>query len=274
MSGGTPVAIAQFDPGTDPEANFAAMRELIAQAAAAGARVTVLPEASMLALFEAEPARRERLVREAWRPFRELLAEQARRHGCWLVAGGFEPAEAGRPYNTLLVVDPDGRERAAYRKLHMYDAFAHRESESVAAGQEPAPVLEIEGQRFGFFTCYDLRFPELARDLADRGAEVLVCIAAWVRGPLKEAHWDALTRARAIENTVWLVAAGSSGRECIGDSRIIDPLGVVRTGLGPLASGVAVLETSPQRLAEVRAVLPSLADRRMRARPEISPAGS
>ena len=104
MSGGAPVAIAQFGPGADPDANFAAMRELIAQAASAGARVTVLPEASMLALFEAEPAQRERLVRAAWPRFRELLAEQARRHHCWIVAGGFEPSEAGRPYNTLLVV--------------------------------------------------------------------------------------------------------------------------------------------------------------------------
>ncbi len=114
---------------------------------------------------------------------------------------------------------------------------------------------------FGVLTCYDLRFPELARALADRGADALLVPAAWVQGPLKEDHWMTLARARAIENTSYLLGSCQVSSMYSGRSLIVDPLGVVVASLGE-QPGVAVAEIGAERVAAVRARLPSLQHRR------------
>ena len=123
------------------------------------------------------------------------------------VAGVFEPAPDGRVYNTAVAYDAAGARVAAYRKIHLYDALGERESAMVAPGSEPV-VTDLAGVRVGIMTCYDVRFPELARALAVHGAELIVIPAAWAAGLFKEEHWVTLVRARAIENTVWVAAAG------------------------------------------------------------------
>ena len=115
--------------------------------------------------------------------------------------------------------------------------------------------------RVGVMTCYEVRFPEVARRLAELGAEVLLLPAAWVRGPLKELHWDTLARARAIENTVYVAAAGQVSAMYAGLSAIYDPMGVAIVNAGE-AEGVVVSEARRDRLEEVRRVNPSLAMRR------------
>jgi predicted amidohydrolase len=123
------------------------------------------------------------------------------------------------------------------------------------------PLIEIEGIRLGLMTCYDLRFPEMALNLALAGAEVLVLPAAWVRGPLKEHHWSTLLAARALDTTCYVVAAGECGNKNIGQSRIIDPLGVT---IAAAAEGPALLiaEISQQRITLARQRLPVLRNRR------------
>ena len=106
-----------------------------------------------------------------------------------------------RPYNTLVVVDRDGL-RASYRKIHLYDSFGYKESDRLLAGPVEPVLVDVGGFRVGLMTCYDLRFPELARELVSRGAELLVVPSAWVAGPAKVDHWRTLATARAIENTV------------------------------------------------------------------------
>ena len=131
-------------------------------------------------------------------------------------------ADPARPYNTLLV---RGAADAAYRKIHLYDSFGYRESDALSPGDLTPVLVDVAGFRVGLMTCYDLRFPELARLLVDRGAEVLVVPSAWVAGPRKVEHWRTLVRARAIENTVFVVAAAQPGPRYSGHSMVVDPLG-------------------------------------------------
>ncbi len=193
--------------------------------------------------------------------FVETMTELAKEHDTTIVAGMFErSADPGRPYNTLAVVDGDGL-RATYRKIHLYDSFGYKESERLLAGAVEPVVVEVGGVRVGLMTCYDLRFPELARLLTEQGAELLVVPAAWVAGPGKVDHWTTLARARAIENTVYVAAAGQPAPRYTGHSMVVTPLGdvVVEAGGSDEVVGAAV-ESSV--VEQARAVNPSLANRR------------
>ena len=135
------------------------------------------------------------------------LAAAAADAGVALVAGIFTPSRDGRVYNTAVLFDRTGELVAAYRKLHLFDAFGQQESALVAPGDEVV-VAKLAGLSVGLQICYDLRFPELTRTLTSRGADLIVMPAAWGAGLFKEEHWITLARARAIENTVWVAAAG------------------------------------------------------------------
>jgi len=179
-----------------------------------------------------------------------------------VVAGMFEVSgDPDRPFNTLVVVDRSGL-RASYRKIHLYDSFGYKESERLTAGEVDPVGLDIGGVQVGLMTCYDLRFPELARQLTARGAELLVLPAAWVAGPGKVDHWRTLARARAIENTVYVAAAGQPAPRYSGHSLLVAPTGEVLDEAdddAAVVTGTVDLEV----LREARSVNPSLANRRM-----------
>ncbi|WP_205857270.1 carbon-nitrogen hydrolase family protein, partial [Phytoactinopolyspora endophytica] len=186
----------------------------------------------------------------------------AKRSSATVVAGMFEQSgDETRPYNTLVVVGPDGTLRATYRKAHLYDSFGYRESDRLSAGPAEPAVVDLDGLRIGLLTCYDLRFPEHARALVDAGADTLVVPAAWVRGPLKEDHWETLVRARAIENTVYVVAAAQCGRAYCGRSMLVDPMGIAVAAAGE-AQGTVRGEIEPDRIATARERNPALQHRR------------
>jgi deaminated glutathione amidase len=194
-------------------------------------------------------------------PFVKRLAELAATHDVTVVAGMFErSADPDRPYNTLVVVDPEGL-RATYRKIHLYDSFGYKESERLLAGDMKPVVVEVGGFQVGLMTCYDLRFPEMARALVDRDAELLVVPAAWVAGPLKVDHWRTLLKARAIENTVYVAAAGQPAPRYTGHSMVVSPRGEALE----IADGEVAVRSRIERelLDEVRAENPSLANRRL-----------
>ncbi len=254
------IALGQFQAIRDKESNAARIADLSARAAAAGAHLVVFPEAAMVAFGDGEPL---------WEPAEPLdgrfvggLRELAVRHRIGIVCGIFEPADGQRVYNTAVAVSPEGELAAAYRKIHLYDAFAERESDHVAPGAGELGVWEQGGTRLGLMTCYDLRFPELARQLIDAGAEILVLPAAWVRGPLKESHWEVLVRARAIENTAWVAACGAVGPRYCGGSMVVDPMGVTVARAGE-AEQLVVADISRERLEQVRRLNPSLRNRRI-----------
>src|SRR5699024_9494544 len=225
------VAIGQFAPTEDKGANIATIDRMVREAAGRGARLLVLPEYS---LFTA-PAMDDRFVDSAESldgatvsQLRSLSSEM----GVSMIVGVNEAASEGQIYNTLIGIQ-HGKVQAVYRKVHLYDAFGFRESECVLAADPSEPqLLEVDGYTVGMQTCYDLRFPETSRMLVDAGSDVIALPAEWVPGPLKEYHWNTLIRARAIENTVYVVAAGQSGPTGSGNSAVIDPMGIPLVALG------------------------------------------
>ena len=261
------VAVVQCTPGDDRVHNRGTVAAFVAVAAARGARLVVFPEYMSFFVHPLGPAF-ARNAEPVDGDFVDALAEAAREHDVFVVAGLVEATgEAKRFSNTLVAVDPAGDVVATYRKQHLYDAFGARESEWVVPGPLEDPrVFVVDGITVGLQTCYDLRFPEVSRRLADAGAELVAVPAEWVRGPLKEQHWRTLLTARAIENTFYVAAADHAPPIGVGSSMVVDPMGVAVAAIGE-STGVAVAEVSADRVRSVRELNPALALRRYRVVP-------
>jgi len=259
------IALCQLPVSPDASVNMSRVRAALDQAARGGAALAVFPEATMVRFGSDLRAAAEPLDG----PFCSGLAAACASTGVAAVAGVFEPAPDGRVYNTAVAFSGSGSLVASYRKLHLFDALGQRESDLVAPGSAPV-IASLAGVPVGLQICYDIRFPELSRSLAADGAPLLTVSAAWQAGLFKEEHWVTLLRARAIENTVWVAAAGqvpdpdsppTRAPTGVGRSMLIDPLGVVRADLGPSA-GVQVADADIGLVETVRGTLPSLANRR------------
>jgi predicted amidohydrolase len=266
--GGLEVAIIQMNSRDDPRENIATALDLIDRAAATGARLIALPEVwpylgpddAVLDQAETIPG-----------PITELLAQRARRHGIYIHGGSIYEKRPGDPgmYNTTVVLDPTGEIIARYSKIHMYDVVLdgvaeYQESASVTPGDEIA-ITEIDGIAVGLTICYDLRFPELFRILALRGAQAIMLPAAFTLMTGKD-HWEPLIRARAIENELYMIAPAQwgthpPGKWCYGRSMVIDPWGTVVTTAAD-GVGIATATIEPSRVESVRRQIPSLANRR------------
>ena len=193
-------------------------------------------------------------------PFATELARVAIEAGTTAVAGMFETStDPDRPFNTLLV---RGASQASYRKIHLYDSFGYRESDRLTGGPLEPVVVEVGGWQVGLMTCYDLRFPELARRLVDAGAEVLLVAAAWLPGERKVEHWQTLLTARAIENTCFVLGVGQPEPRYSGHSLVVGPMGQTLAGVG---GAETTLEVTLARadLVEARRTNPSLTNRRL-----------
>ena len=254
------VAVAQFAPGADRDANLAVMSTLASLAVERGASLVVFPEYS--SYFTPEMGLDWIAAAEAIDgPFATGLARIATNLGIPVVAGLLEAA-GDRAHNTVIAIGPDGSRLASYRKLHLYDAFGATESDWIAAGPIVAPeTFGWEGFTVGLQTCYDIRFPEVTRRLVDAGADLVIVPAEWVRGPLKEHHWRTLLTARAIENTIYLAAADHAPPIGAGNSMILDPMGVELATVGE-SEDVAVAFPTRHRLETVRESNPALRLRR------------
>lgn len=256
------VVLAQFAAATDSSANRDSIDAILAHIEPGSADLVVFPEAAMHD-FGAPDDDLSAVAEPLDGPFVSLLSQAARRLQTTIVAGMFE-ASSSHPFNTLVVVGPDGSLASTYRKIHLYDSFGYRESERLAAGETTVVTVDVAGRSVGLVTCYDLRFPEFSRALIDAGADVLVVPAAWVAGRHKLDHWLTLNRARAIENTVPVVAVGQCGDTYTGHSLVVDAMGsiVVEAGDEPT---VLVADIDFDEVQRVRVANPSLANRRMRS---------
>jgi predicted amidohydrolase len=265
-------AAVQLNSQDDVESNLKIVSELVARAAADGARLAVLPE--NFAYFGPDLGRRavgER-VGDTAAPIQRRLSVLARQHAVALIAGGFpeQSPEAERPFNTCLVYSASGELVASYRKIHLFDVelpdgTALCESRDTRPGDSPV-VTEVAGFSVGLSICYDLRFPELYRALVSRGAEVLVVPAAFTLLTGKD-HWHPLLRARAIESQCYVIAAAQwgkhpKGRTTFGHALIIDPWGTVVAECSDRV-GYVTAELDAEYLNEVRSRLPSLKHRRL-----------
>lgn len=263
------VAAIQMVSGPRVEANLATAARLIADAVQQGAQLVLLPE--YFPIIGAADADRVR-AREAFGhgPVQDWLAESARRHGIWLIAGSLPltAQAADKMCNSTLVYDPQGECVQRYDKLHLFGFCKGDESYDEAAFIEPgtAPAtVDTPFGRIALSICYDLRFPELYRGL---GPVDLIVLPAAFTETTGRAHWEILLRARAIENQCYLLAAGQGGRHengrlTHGNSMAVDPWGEIldRKYKG---EGVVVADLDHARIAEIRESLPALAHRKLR----------
>jgi deaminated glutathione amidase len=261
-------AAIQLNSTEDVERNLAAADRLVREAAAGGAELVVLPEKwSSLGRPEVTADHAEPLDGRSLTWAREVAAALS----IDLVAGSIlERGEgSGKHFNTSVRIGPDGEPRAVYRKLHMFDVevggTVYRESEHEEAGDEIVVSELGNGAGLGMSVCYDLRFPELFRILAVRGARVIALPSAFTV-PTTRDHWEPLVRARAIEDQVFVVAPNQVGEHAPGHrsggrSLIVDPWGIV-LAQAPDRDAVVLADLDLERQEQIRARLPSLANRR------------
>ena len=268
----TTFAAVQMTSGPEVAANLAAAGELLNAAAAAGAAVVLLPE-NFNCIGRQDADKRAAAESFGAGPTQDFLAAAASRHRIWIIGGTLplrSDASDGRVTNSCLCYDADGRCRARYDKIHLFDVDvpgkpgeSYRESAHVAPGREVV-VQDTPAGRVGLSVCYDIRFPELYRRLSAAGAEILTVPSAFTV-PTGRAHWETLLRARAVENLCYVVAAAQSGvhpngRETYGDSLIVDWWGRVLTRL-PRGTGIITARIDRAALAATRAEFPALANR-------------
>jgi deaminated glutathione amidase len=265
-------AVVQLTSTSDADANWRSAEGLIRRAAARGAELVATPEnTNYLGPHEEKVRRAETLDGPTCRRFGALAAELSIN----LLLGSFNERVEGdtdRCSNTSVLFAPDGATVAVYRKIHLFDVAVppdvfFKESATVVPGSEPV-VADTPLGRFGLSICYDLRFPELYRELGRRGAELLFVPSAFTLTTGKD-HWEPLLRARAIENQCWLLAPAQHGqhddgglRQSWGHAMIVDPWGHV-VALASDGPGIALAEIDLARLRRVREHLPALTHRRL-----------
>lgn len=253
------VALGQFAVDKAWQNNINTTLSLMEKAQLAGADLLVLPE-GILARDITNPKLVLTAAQPLDGPFMSQVLAASRGNTLTTMMSIHVPNGTDKVWNTLVAVR-NGAIIAQYRKLHLYDAFSMQESENVVPGDTVPPLVTVAGLNVGLMTCYDVRFPELARRLVLDGAHLLVLPAAWVKGPLKESHWELLVRARALENTAYVVAVGECGVRNIGNSMVVDPLGVVVVQ-APEVPALLYADIDPERIAYARDILPALANRR------------
>jgi deaminated glutathione amidase len=264
------VATIQMNSGPDVTHNLGVAGQLLADAAAAGAALAVLPE--NFAIMGAREADRLAVAeRPGAGPIQDAIAELAQKLSMWIVAGTL-PIHGRTPERVApacIVFDARGKQVARYDKIHLFDVDlpekreSYRESATFEPGKDPI-VVDTPVGRLGLSVCYDMRFPELYRQMSAQGAQLLAMPAAFTV-PTGQAHWEVLLRARAVENLCYVLAAAqwgrhANGRETYGDAMIVDYWGRVldRRPSGP---GVVVAEVDAAAQAEVREGFPALRHR-------------
>lgn len=258
------IALAQILAGTEPAANLALVEDYTRRAADAGATLVVFPEGTM-SRFGVPLAPVAEPLDGPWADGVRRIAADT---GITVLAGMFTPATDGRVTNTLLAVGSGVDTH--YDKIHLYDAFGFTESDNVAAGRQPV-VVTVDGVGVGLTLCYDIRFPNLYTELADRGAQLITVSASWGAGPGKLEQWTLLARARALDSTCFIAAAGqaypgdalanaSKAPTGVGGSLVASPLGEIVASAGA-DQQLVVTDLDIDRVASVRETLAVLRNR-------------
>lgn len=262
-------AVIQVNTRSDPAVNLANIELLLDQAADLGAQFVALPEYwSYLGPYTGF----DQAAQTVPGPLIERLQEKARQHGMIVHGGSIverHPELPGKFYNTCVLINRDGELVTTYRKIHLFDVDLangekHYESAQIVPGDEIV-TARVDGITFGLTICYDLRFPELYRLLALKGAQIILVPAGFTLHTGRD-HWEVLLRARAIENLCYVVAPAQVGsyppdRQCFGRSMIVDPWGLV-LAQAPDIPGVTLAEIDLEAIERARAQIPCLENRR------------
>ena len=273
----TKIAAIQMASGTNVSSNLNEVSNQISSAVKAGARLIVLPEYfAIMGLHDADQLKVSE--DEGTGPIQKFLSEQAKKNNIWLIAGTVplklksdDANYENKIHSACLVYNEKGEQVSRYDKIHLFDVHleitkeTYNESETIEAGTK-AVVVDTPFGKIGLAICFDLRFPELFRQLVVQGAEIIVLPSAFTAITGK-AHWEVLLRARAIENLCYVVASAQggyhvNGRETHGDSMLVDPWGVILDRL-PQGSGFVIADIDIENIKNIRQNFPVLENRRI-----------
>lgn len=262
----TTFVLAQMDSVPDPKINLQSAQEAVQKAVDCfNPDFIVFPELFMSHFpLETDPKISSTTAQTLSGPFVTGMKNLAAKHHIWMVFGMNEVVEDvndKRNYNTTVMLNDKGEIVGTYRKTHLYDAFGVKESDFNKPGDSFFEPIDTPFGKIGLFVCYEVRFPEVARYQTSKGADIIIMPTAWIRGDLKSHHFRTLITARAIENTVYMLACDLVNKDCLGESVVVDPMGVA------IASGGECPELIPcvvdlDRVKAVRKKLPAYKNRR------------
>lgn len=257
------IALVQMRSSEEKQENLNKSVDFIAEAAGKGAELVSFPEFQMAFSPATQSAAQLAGVAETIKGnFVSTLAAAARKNRIGVVAAIYEKSGTpNRVHDTAVMISPAGKVATTYRKLHLYNALGFKESAKLVPGKNIVKPAKTAAGSVGLLICYDLRFPELSRILAVKGADVLVVPSAWVAGEMKEEHWQTMVKARAIENGSYVVAPNQTGNIYCGRSMAVDPFGVVLVDMDQ-REGVEAIDIDRSRVQNVRKSLPLLKNRR------------
>ncbi|MGI0082474.1 MAG: carbon-nitrogen hydrolase family protein, partial [Nitrosopumilaceae archaeon] len=225
----TKIALVQFKADTDKHKNLEKILDYINKAAQRGAKLCAFPEFMMCYTPFSQSAKDLASLAETPNgKFVSTISKCARQNSIQVVGTFYEKSpKANRVYDTSFLVNKNGKIVSKYRKIHLYDALGTKESKKLYPGSTITKPIKTSVGIVGMMICYDLRFPEMSRILASEGTEFLVVPSAWVRGEMKEEHWIALNKTRAIENGCYVIAPDQVGNIYCGRSLVVDPYGKI-----------------------------------------------
>jgi deaminated glutathione amidase len=261
------LALVQMQSSSDKNTNLSASIDYIKRAAKKSADLICFPEFQM-AYSPATQTPRDLfdLAEDMKGNFITTLRKSAKEHNIATVATMYERVQSKRlnfrVSDTAAFISSNGLIKSVYRKLHLYDALGFKESIKLVSGNRIERPVKTSFGNFGLMICYDVRFPEMSRILTLMGAAILVMPSAWVSGIMKEEHWQIMTKSRAIENGVFIVAPNQIGNIYSGRSTVIDPFGAVLIDMGT-EEGLGIIEIDTSMIIRIRKALPLISNRRI-----------
>ena len=261
------LALVQMQSSSDKNTNLSASIDYIKRAAKKSANLICFPEFQM-AYSPATQTPRDLfdLAEDIKGNFITTLRKSAKEHNIATVATMYERVQSKRlnfrVSDTAAFISSNGLVKSVYRKLHLYDALGFKESIKLVSGNRIERPVKTSFGNFGLMICYDVRFPEMSRILTLMGAAILVMPSAWVSGIMKEEHWQIMTKSRAIENGVFIVAPNQIGNIYSGRSTVIDPFGAALIDMGT-EEGLAIIEIDTSMIIRIRKALPLISNRRI-----------
>ena len=259
----TKIAIVQLKASTDKNKNLKKVLHYISKAAKSGADICAFPEFMMFYTKSSQTPRQLANAAENINGnFVTEIANAAKQNSIMVVGTLYEKStKKNRVYDTCFLVNQSGKVTRTYRKIHLYDALGFKESSKMVSGSKIAPPLRTKIGTLGMLICYDLRFPEMSRNLALAGSEILFVPSAWIKGPFKEEHWLTFNKTRAIENGCYLIAPDQVGNIYCGRSLVVNPYGKILLDM-KRKEGIGFVDISLQDVYQTRKKLPLLKNRR------------
>lgn len=257
------VGIVQFKSSTNKDQNLKKIISYISKAADENAVLCAFPEFLMFYTDSSQtPKQLAELSETIDGNFVSSIASVAKENHIQVVGSFYEKSnKKNRVYDTSFIVDKSGKVISKYRKIHLYNALGFRESDKMTSGSKLAKPIKTLIGKVGMMICYDLRFPEMSRSLAVAGSEILIAPSAWVKGKMKEEHWLAINKTRAIENGCYVIAPDQVGNIYCGRSVVVDPFGDVLLDLKQ-RQAIGFVDVDLDKVKQTRKILPLLKNRR------------